>query len=275
RYDKFCLCKRQYYFDYYGKFDRENSRQKINELKKLTSVPLEIGNIVHDTLQALLNRLVKTEIPLDREKFFEFAVSMAQKYCATKTFAEVYYKEADQIDMAFINEKVHISLKNFLKSDRFSWIIKEGVKKKKYWIIEPPGYGETRIDGLKAYCKVDFLFPVDERIYILDWKTGKADDRKHKKQLVGYTAWASYHFDKKPDQIFPVVVYLNPTYKETQLSISPDDLSQFTLHVKKETEEMYSYLVDTEKNIPKGKENFPKTADTFFCKYCNYREICP
>ena len=36
RYDIFNNCKRQYYYFYYGKFDKEFPVSKINELKTLT-----------------------------------------------------------------------------------------------------------------------------------------------------------------------------------------------------------------------------------------------
>ena len=57
RYDIFNNCKRQYYYSYYGKFDKDFPTVKINELKSLTSVALETGNIVHDIICILLKRL--------------------------------------------------------------------------------------------------------------------------------------------------------------------------------------------------------------------------
>jgi len=59
RYDMFTTCKRRYYYQYYAKYDPEIKRAKIDALKKLTSIPLEIGNIVHDTISAVLKRLLK------------------------------------------------------------------------------------------------------------------------------------------------------------------------------------------------------------------------
>ncbi|HIF68834.1 MAG TPA: hypothetical protein EYQ29_05885 [Candidatus Lambdaproteobacteria bacterium] len=58
------------------------------------------------------------------------------------------------------------------------------------WIIELSNYGETRINGLKAYCKVDFLVPMEDELHILDWKTGRKDVQKHRRQLIGYAGWA-------------------------------------------------------------------------------------
>jgi hypothetical protein len=56
-----------------------------------------------------------------------------------------------------------------------------------------------------------FLFPAADRLFIMDWKTGKPDSKKHRSQMVGYTAWAAYHFEKNPAEISPIVAYLHPS----------------------------------------------------------------
>jgi len=73
RYDVFLTCKRRYYYNYYAKYDKDYPLWKIQELKKLTSFPLEVGNIVHDTIKALLKRLLKSEDEIDTTRFLDFA----------------------------------------------------------------------------------------------------------------------------------------------------------------------------------------------------------
>lgn len=274
RYDKFNMCRRQYYYDYYGKYDIEFPRSKINALKSMTSVPLETGNIIHDTIKAFLERLLKSEEPVNNARFLDFAQKMTNAYCGSKTFTEVYYKQIEKIDTGKIFENVKQGLTNFLGSDRCRWIIDKAITNKTGWVIEPPGYGETRIDGMKAYCKVDFLFPVDGDIFILDWKTGKADEKKHSKQLIGYSTWASNNFGKDPSRIFPVTVYLMPQYSENTMKISAPDIEAFTGGVKTETSEMYAMLKNIDQNLPKEKSEFAKTINTRVCGFCNYRELC-
>jgi CRISPR/Cas system-associated exonuclease Cas4 (RecB family) len=186
----------------------------------------------------------------------------------------VYYREVTAVHPDALFDMAEQSLKNFLQSDRYSWIIEKAVDNKTGWVIEPPGYGETRINGLKAYCKVDFLFPVDGDIYILDWKTGKKDEKKHTKQLLGYAAWASYHFEKKAADIIPLTVYLRPDYQEMTVDLTHFDPAEFMRRVESETRELYAFCRDIEKNLPKDKAEFPKTSSGIFCKYCNYRELC-
>lgn len=274
RYDKYQLCKRQYYYDYYAKYDREFPRAKITALKQMTSFALETGNIVHDIIKVLLERLLKSEQPVNEVRFLDYAARKTEEYVTAKKFAEVYYGEIEKVRHEDVFENVKISLNNFLQSTRFLWITQKAVDNKTSWVIEPPGFGETRINGMKAYCKVDFLFPVENNIFILDWKTGKQDEKKHKKQLIGYSTWASYHFDSRPENIFPLIAYLQPQYSEMKIVLNEYDIQEFIGCVESETKEMYSYCASVEKNIPKDKQEFVKTQKSFACKFCNYRELC-
>ncbi len=274
RYDRFSNCKRQYFYDYYAKFDTEIPLQKIQQLKSLTSVALETGNIVHDIIKDLLLRLQKTSKPIDKKKFLLYAFEKTNSYCAAKTFTEVYYKQKDSVTGDDLFPAVEKTLINFLNSGRLRWIFETALKASENWVIEPDGFGETRIDKYKAYCKVDYLIPVDGKIHILDWKTGKPDIQKHSKQLTGYALWACYHFDAAFGDILPSIAYLCPSYSESAVELKENDLENLKKQVIEETLQMYEYLSDVEKNKPKPKELFEKTDNGFFCKYCNYREIC-
>ncbi|MCK4330243.1 PD-(D/E)XK nuclease family protein [candidate division WOR-3 bacterium] len=274
RYDKFNLCKRQYYYDYYAKYDKVYPIQKIKALKKLTSIPLEMGNIVHQVVKVLLERLLKSEEAIDESQFIDFAKRKTQEHCNSKTFSEVYYKEINRVDAEVLFGEIHHALNNFLSSKRYDWLTEKAISNKLNWIIEPSRFGETRLEGMKIYCKVDFLFPVNDYIYIIDWKTGKRDEEKYKKQLLGYTCWASYHLEKDPNKIIPTIAYLRPSYEEVHMKFNEYDIQDFAIQIKEETEEMYSWCRNIEENIPQDKDKFIKTTNNKICNYCNYRELC-
>ncbi|MCK5053455.1 MAG: PD-(D/E)XK nuclease family protein, partial [Anaerolineales bacterium] len=166
------------------------------------------------------------------------------------------------------------SLENLLGSERYPWLCNPAVQRYDRWLIEPPGYGETRIDGMKAYCKVDFLLPVQQELFVIDWKTGKQDEDKHGAQLIGYAAWASFHFETDPQAIRPIIAYLSPDYIELELRLEKKNVGEFGQRVKVETNEMYAYCLDVEKNIPNEKSTFPRTSNRRICEYCNFRELC-
>ena len=273
RYDIFSECKRKYYYQYYAKFDKEFQRDRINFLKGLTSIPMEIGNISHDVLKEVLERLKKSTVPIDKQKFEDYVKNISQA-STEKNFFEVHYKVQERIDAEQLFPKTYASLINFLESERFEWIKESAISEMDKWIIEPEGYGESRLGDLKLYCKVDFMFPSGEKIIILDWKTGKKNEKKHSKQLVGYAAWASFHLDRKASDIEPIIVYLHPEYEEISLNPTEDELIEYKERIFSETKEMYGYCRNFEENIPLDKEAFPLLEDTAICRYCNYKELC-
>ena len=273
RYETFSNCKRKYFYNYYGKHDTEFSIEKIEFLKGLTSIPFEIGTISHDVIEVVLKRLLKTTGPIDREKFELYL----EKHILTKldkNFFETYYGGLEKIELDQLLDKTKRCLNNFLASNRFEWIRDIAIAEKDNWLIEPPGYGESRLDEMKLYCKVDFLTPLDGKIVILDWKTGKKNEEKHSKQLVGYASWALHNMDMEAPKIEPIMVYLFPEYDEITINVNEHDLMEYKEIMIMQTREMYSYCSDYEENQPLAKEEFPMVEDTKSCKYCNYKELC-
>lgn len=274
RYDLFLICKRRYFYQYYTKYDQEVPTRKIKQFKELVSIPLETGGIVHKVIEVLLTRLKTTSKDIDRKKFFDFARRTTENHIRTRKFEEVVYGDMAEVEVDDLYPKARESLENLLASDRFNWLVNEAISNSDEWIIDPPGYGETRIGALKVYCKVDFLFPVGNEYHIIDWKTGKPDADKHRKQLIGYSTWASYHFKTDPTKVKPKIVYLHPEYQEVQETFNFFDLENFAIQVRAETEEMYEYCRDIEQNIPLDKAEFPMVDDQRICAYCNFRGIC-
>ncbi len=274
RYDLFSLCKRKYFFQYYAKYDRDLSIRRLNQFRELVTIPLEVGSIVHEVIEALLNRLRATAEAIDRPRFLTFADQSISSSLKGKKFEETIYAELPEVQAGDLQPKVHACLDNLLASDRFGWLVGEAAAASGAWIIDPPGYGETRLGDLKLYIKVDVLFPLGDEIYIFDWKTGKADPTRHRKQLVGYATWASNHFGIAPERVRPTIAYLHPAYEEVQQSFGAVDLETFAVQVRAETAEMYDYCRNIEQNIPLDKSEFPLVDDERICGHCSFRGLC-
>lgn len=274
RYELFDKCRRQYYYNYYGRFSAGIPSYKISRLKDLTSVPLEIGNVVHDVMEAFLRRLQQSDNNINESRFYDYAGSKTDDYFRHRTFMEIYYGRLGEIDMQEVHAKINACITNFLNSPTYNWIFMKALGNRTNWMIEPQGYGETRLDGMKAYCKMDFLFPVDDHVYILDWKTGKKDPYKHTNQLVGYAAAASSNFGIPWDTIFPKIVYLYPEFEEFEIQLKEQDITGLFDRVREQTEEMCALCVDKQQNIPRPVEDFPMTPSPSLCKYCRFQEIC-
>lgn len=274
RYDTFQNCKRMYYYSYYARYDKEFPTDRIMMLKGLTSIPLVVGDVAHRTIEKILRRLITTEIPIDRDKLDTYMHGLIHEDVTRLTFFEKYYRKLVEIDEEEIFDKVRACVTNFIDSDRFQWILDEGVAHKQNWIIEPPGFGETVIEGSKAYAKFDFLYRDDEQILIFDWKTGGEDVQKHVKQLRAYSYWASYHLDADPRIITPIIAYLYPEYSEIECTFDEEHFHEFAVSVREQIADMESYCEDVSANRPKSKEHFPMKDYSRFCDFCNYNELC-
>jgi hypothetical protein len=274
RFETFDKCKRQYYFTYYAKHAPGIPQYKLAQLKNLTSVPLEIGNVVHDVIEAFLRRLQKSDSDIDENRFLQFAKQKTDLYFSKKTFIETYYNLTSEVNKEDAFAKIKLCLDNFIASPIYTWLFMKAIINKDNWMIEPPGYGETRLAGLKAYCKMDYMFPVDNDIYILDWKTGAKDTFKHSRQLIGYAAAASSNFSIPWNTIFPKIIYLNPVFEEFEMKLSEQDFSEFFTRIKEQTAAMHAYCIDVENNVPRPMEEFVPTPSISLCRYCNFQELC-
>lgn len=274
RYDTFAGCKREYFYHYYGRFDPDFDRARIESLKRLTSIPLEIGHVVHQTLAAILRRLLKSDAPLDLSRFDQFVQRQVEIACKTHPFFETHYALTEAVRPEDLLPAVRECLAAFLGSPRFGWVTCQAAARRDQWLIEPPGYGEARVDGMKVYCKVDFLFGVEGRVVILDWKTGRADAVKHRKQMLGYAVWAMHHVQAPAAAMDAVTAYLRPAYAETSLTPTEEELRQFVLQIRDETREMHAFCADVEQNAPLAKAAFPMSEDPRPCRLCNFRELC-
>lgn len=274
RYETFRNCKRAYFYNYYAKYDSQIPLDVINSLKKLTSIPLEKGNITHDIIRDILVRYTKSSAPIDRVKLLTHIYNMVKSYCNKKVFTEIYYQQLSKIDLDEIYLEIKQAVINLFNSNRFAWLIESAIAGKENWIIEPGGFGETRFNDLKAYCKVDFFFPFHDEYYILDWKTGRYAAVKHRKQMLAYALWAKNTFQLQVEQINPILTFLLPDYHEIGESFTSEELKQFNEVIIAETEEMYTYCTNIKDNIPVSKDKFPKTDRYIICSFCNYRKLC-
>ncbi len=274
RYETFRNCKRAYFYSYYGKFDEQIPNDVITSLKKLTSIPLEKGNITHDVIRDILIRYSKNSSEIDRVKLFTYIYKMIKSYCKGKVFSEVYYQQLPKVDFEQLFTEIKQAIVNFFNSNRFSWLLENALDSSADWVIEPGGFGECRFNDLKAYCKVDFLLPIKNQYYIFDWKTGKYSAERHRKQMLAYTLWTRSTFAINPQDINPILAFLDPTYQEIGEAFSTKELDELNDQILQESQEMYSYCSNVQDNIPLAKNKFPQTSNYIICSFCNYRKLC-
>ena len=274
----FELCKRRYYYEYYGGRDLDNA-PKIFWLKDLTSVPLEIGNITHLTIEKILAEYRKSPGSIDTERILIYVQRQGERTRETKTFADIYYKQRENVDIENeIVQPVLSSIMNFMKSPRHEWIRGQALATADDWIVElkePYVYGECLMGRWKAFAKVDAMFPVGHEFHIFDWKTGESGKySQFDIQMKAYASWAKYHLDAPISKIRTYIVLLQPEFSERPLQFNEADMESFLQLVEKQTEAMYDYCVEPDFNMPKPKDAFPMTPHVKLCQHCNFRELC-
>jgi len=74
RHKIFTACKRKYYYLYYGSWggweaNADEKVRKLYQLKKMTNLPMLVGEVVHRTINYSLERLATgTEFPVEEAK---------------------------------------------------------------------------------------------------------------------------------------------------------------------------------------------------------------
>ena len=135
--------------------------------------------------------------------------------------------------------------------------------KENNWLHEAVGieepflmpYNNSRFSiNMKGF--MDLLIEVHSTLYVLDWKSGKHDIEKYKKQAIIYS-WATY---KKFNRIEKCVRFVHPSKKENRIVdvyVTDDDYYL----IKNDVELMFDAIES---------DNFEKHRDEKSCKWCNW-----
>lgn len=269
----FRSCRRRYFFQYYARHDREHPQARIQRLRNLSSIPMTVGEAVHEVVATLLRRLLRSTAPIDRERFSRHVRQTLEALLAGTELMEVHYRQRQAPQAEELLEPAMACLEQLLASERYDWLV-QVLRADPRYLIEPPGYGEARLQGMKIYAKVDCLIEVDGEMVILDWKTGRQDHARHRRQLLGYAAWAEDHLGQPAERIRCLAVYLQNGYEEIEQRPAAADLRQLALEVASEIEQMQSLCRSVEANIPQAREAFPLTENPADCQHCPFRELC-
>lgn len=277
RYDNFQTCRRQYFFDYYGKrYAPPEIRERVEFLKTLQSPALLLGQIVHAAIASNIKNIQKEsqEVPLD--DLIENTSHDFSKALESPLLMDSYYgSELTPAQKFSLKFKLDTCLESFYSSEWYLFIHSFPNEKKSDWIIEPEDFGEFRLDGMKAYARVDFAFPNnDGGLVVVDWKTGKRHEKKHTLQMQGYILYAHDICGYPIEKIKAVLEYLSDDSESLEYQMTQKDLRSFRMMLKKQLLELHAMCQDVDKNVPLPIESFPLKTNHRFCQWCKYRELC-
>jgi CRISPR/Cas system-associated exonuclease Cas4 (RecB family) len=271
-------CLRMYWYEYYGKrFAPEHEKNRIMELSQLSRVPFELGNAVHQTIAEILKDLQINGKVISLEEAKDTAVNKFEILVSNRPLVE---KRLGIILSEEEIEKIHGQIKTSMTTFYGTkWLtMMQAMPRKTWndWLIDPPGYGEFRIEGRKAYAKPDLVFGYkDGRHYLVEWKSGKPHRDQNLVQVQAYLFYANDIMGIPLESTVGVVQYLTyPSEKPIEVEgrlVNPMEMKNKIISELKLIE---SLCEDVATNTPKPIGHFAKATEPGYCELCKYREIC-
>ncbi len=226
RREKLRECPRKYYYHYYASHngwedDAPENARLAYRLKKLTSLPLEIGDAVHKAASVGIRRarhsgIVPTEDELYRVMFLQLETAWRQSWdlaeweCSPgtrKMLREFYYNLGP---IASRREQIRECLRNLLRSSGFQ----QAVSALEIVVNDDKKFRTFDVNGISVYAVPDLVYTtVDGSWVVVDWKSGYSQ-HGGREQLLVYALYVHRTYGVPLFQIRTRVEYLAEGYAE-------------------------------------------------------------
>ena len=287
RLESFYTCKRQYYYSTFGHWngwerDADPRTKQIYRLKKLQNAYTLSGQLLHEQIKFILENSLKSPqnmLLAIRTKLNEAVKQSKDQRQLWETWPnrvamlhEYYYGEGISKKLGNeITARMKLCLENFLESSIYKSFLNQEIK-----IIEndQADFNHFSFKGYKSYCILDLFYQKGDRYFIVDWKSGKPAQAENGRQMVVY---ALYVLSQYPQISLSSITGVNKyllTGDTKEYAFSSEDILQCREFIEESIAEMDSYLVDSALNKPKPELEF-KTKTGWYCKSCNFIELCP
>ena len=285
----FNRCQRAYFYHYYQSFGGWEYSAPLEAkqaylLKNIISIDQWIGQVVHKTIEEILNNFKINREWLPFEKAKEIARDLLSRGWRQSTqrkwqqdiknnlnlFEHYYKSEISQEKTEEIKEKVFTSIKEFLNSELPSSISTSDTP---YWLKQQDRIPHFFWQGIKIWTNFDFGLEETHRnrILIYDFKTGKKENGDL--QFLSYALYALEEKQYPLENISVNPVYLYPTFYCDKVQLTSQKIEGFKNYLQKSYKEMQRLHNEVYQNNA-SMEKFAKTKNQSICKYCVFREIC-
>ncbi|MBQ6473763.1 MAG: PD-(D/E)XK nuclease family protein [Victivallales bacterium] len=294
----FQSCPRAYYYTYYGSWkgwelEAPEETRLLYRLKKLSTMPIWAGTIVHDLLKGTLERARETgSIPAletlqnaARAKMREgWLQTINQEWLKSPSKAvnlsELYYGAGENYGICrklpkeetdAILQRVMDCLDNFTHSP----IIKEifAVPAANWKPIDTLTY--FMVGDIKVYCAIDFAFEdAAGFLHIIDWKTGNENPRTLRQQLACYARYAVDTWGYPVDRLILQGVFLRDGGRVSQYTVNQELMDSVCPEIEKSYHAMQARLTSIEENTAQEENFTPRPSETG-CSTFNFRQVCP
>lgn len=280
-------CLRKYYHHYYGAHNgwRKDASEKqilTYRLKQLSNLYLVFGDTVHRMCESVIRQWMNGK-SLPRREFLLQTVRKLLNQAIQESYdleawlqqpkyrtmlSEIYYEgEIPKARLEQIRQRLPLAVKHFFES--LTW--KELTTHSQSRILEIEKWDTLVLHGTKTYIKMDLLYFVQDKLIIVDWKTGKEDDFLN--QLLLYAMYASEHYHIPLGQIELRVEYLL-TGEHERIVPKIEEITKMKQKVKHYLTEMKRCIADEIDHRPKDISFFTPMPSRYTCQECNYKQIC-
>lgn len=279
-------CKRKYYYHYYGSWggweaDAAADVRRLYVLKQLASRQQWAGRVVHDAIELALQALRHgQEVPAEafvgdvvERMRGEWRSSRAGRYreqpktCAL--FEHEYRVELKDEAWRALIQNVSTCLRNFFRLPLLAGIRRTSPE---HWSIEHWSK-EFDFEGTRVWVAPDFGYWTDEeRLVLVDWKTGRAGGEGAAFQLGCYALYAHEVLGVGPERVDLLEVNLREPL------VAPHHWDAERLEAVREQlrlsiRAMKAYLADPATNTA-AVDDFERTEALRICRWCNFRAVC-
>ncbi len=275
-------CLRRYWLHHYasrgggGKKATPESRE-LYVLKHLRNRYMWVGEIVHEMIELALNALRRGDaVPVEqlaergtRRMRMQYSESIQGMYRDNPAFKYAFFEheyreEVTREEWRNQRDRMEACLRAFEKLPLVDTI--RGTPAFRWLALESAASFE--LDSATIVVKPDFAYrDSDERVVLVDWKTGKPRLDDEKLQLAVYAAYAKRAWGVA-DITRAVLAYLEAN-EVVEIQLSEADLAWGEAQVRDSVKHMRE-LAAGEPTI----ERFPMTDDVTRCALCSFKRVC-
>ena len=279
-------CKRRYFYQYYGAWGgwdpgASEEARRLYVLKQLATRQMWAGRIVHDAIEmALIAMRDGHGVPIDAyvtdvvaRMRTEWRSSRDGRYrdnprtCAL--FEHEYAVDVPPAAWQMLKTNVETCLRKFFALPLLAQI---RATPPEHWSIEHWSRS-FEFEGTPMWIAPDFGFwNGDDRLVLVDWKSGAGDPEGAAFQLGCYALYAAEVLGVGPSRVDLVEVNLREG-SVTEHHWDDERLESVRQRLRLSIRSMKAYLADPAANVA-VMTDFERTEDLRICRWCNFRKVC-
>lgn len=280
-------CPRRFYYHYYFSKagyapDAPEEAKLALEMKTMKSLDMWVGEVVHQTIQWVLEQAHDGTIASEQEARSDVRRRLSDGWRGSKQqlwrmnpddvcpnlFEHYYSLEVGSAVTDRLKTKALVSAANFMASEILEWITHTPTDR---W-LPIDKFASFRLDGVLMYVKFDFALRGDDQLTVYDWKTG-APTPDEDRQLTLYAMYTSDRWHIPIQNVKVCAAHLQPTLELNERFADEIDLDKTRSYLKQSFQTMVKHLRNPARNIA-AMDDFPMTGNLLRCVRCNFKGIC-